>query len=136
MQVAQSASHIAAPTITASSSVMVPMRSMRWRKSSPSMKSMIEVLALVANRKMVGDAGQVRVAQACQDHRFEPELTRIFVCGEKVFLNGYIDAKILVHRTVNGPHSALPKNFDNAITFMKKSAALQRHLSPIVIFYP
>ena len=92
-----------------------------------------QVLPLVADREMIRHARQVRVAQARQDHRLEPELASIFVCRKEVFLDGYVDTQILVHGAINRSHAALTENLNNAIAFMKKSAALQRHLKLIPI---
>jgi len=55
---------------------------------------------LITDHKMIGNTRQVGVTQICQDHRFQPKLTRIFISGEKVFLDSTICAKIFINRPI------------------------------------
>ena len=77
-----------------------------------------EILSLIADHKMIRHARQIGMAQIRQNHRFQPELTRVFVRGEKILFEGYLHAEIFIHGAINRPHAALTKNFNNAITFM------------------
>ena len=59
------------------------------------------------------------MAKIRKDHRLEPELPRILVGGKQILLDGNIHAKVFIHRPVDGTHAALPKNFNDAVSFMK-----------------
>ena len=77
-----------------------------------------QILTLVADYEVIGNAWQVRMPQICQDNSFETELTGIFVTGEEVFLDRHIHAEILIHGAVNRSHAPLSKDFDNPVAFV------------------
>ena len=85
-----------------------------------------QVLALLADDKVVRDARQVGVAQVGQDDRFQAELACVFIRGEKVFLDRHVHAQVLIHGAVNGPHAALAEDVNDPVTFVEQGTAFER----------
>ena len=86
-----------------------------------------QVLALVADHKMVGNARQVGMPQVRQDDRLEAELARVLIGGEEVFLERDFHAQVLIHGAINRSHAALAEDLDNAIAFVQQCAAFKCH---------
>ncbi len=84
-----------------------------------------QVLTLVVNYKVIGDTGQVRMAQVRQDDRFAPELPGVLLGCEEVILNGNFNAQILIDRPVNRSHPALPEDLNNPVTVIEKRPTFQ-----------
>ena len=79
-----------------------------------------QVLALIFDHKVVGDARQVGMAQVGQDGGLQAELTRVFLGGEEVLFNCHFYPEVLVNRAIHRRHSPLPQDLDDAVTLVEQ----------------
>ena len=86
-----------------------------------------KILPLITHYKMIRNTRQVGMPQICKDHCLQPKLAGIFICGKKIFLEGYIHPEIFIHGAIYRSHPALAQNFNHAIAFMQESAAFEGH---------
>ena len=86
-----------------------------------------QVLALVGDDEVIGDARQVGMAQAGQQRGFTLELTLRLGRDEQVLFDGDVDAQVFVVAAVHGAHAAMTQFAEDAIPVAQEKFRLEWH---------